>query len=89
MLNHLKRPVTGDTLDLLRGAASLIQGRCSVFSHAMELNRAKIKTRLVSPPDGIEATLRQRLTVASADNVKTLAVHGRQFIGENGVQWNS
>ena len=80
--------MTGDTLDLLRCAASLIQGRCSVLSQAVELNRAKIKTCLVSPPDGIEATLRQRLTVASADNINALAVHDCQFIGEDGMQWN-
>ena len=80
--------MTGDTLDLLRCAASLIQGRCSVLSQAVELNRAKIKRCLVSPPDGIEATLRQRLTVASAENINALAVHGCEIIEEDGMQWN-
>ena len=80
--------MAGDTLDLLRCAASLKQGRCSVLSQAVELNRAKIKKCLVSPLDGIEATLSRRLTVASADNINALAVHGCQFIGEDGMQWN-
>ena len=44
MLHHLQGLVAGDALDFLRGAASLIQGRCSVLSEAMELDRAKIET---------------------------------------------
>ena len=50
MLHHLQGLVAGDTLDLLRGTASLIQGRCSVLSEALELDRAKIERGLVTPP---------------------------------------
>ena len=68
MLHHLQGLVAGDTLDLLRGTASLIQSRSGILSQAVELNRTKVETGLVPSLDGIETTLRQRLTVASADN---------------------
>ena len=85
MLHHLQGLVASDALDFLRGAAGLIKGRSSVLSQAMELDRAKSKTRLVTPPDGVEATLRQRLAVPSTDNIETLALHYHQFIGQQSV----
>ena len=81
MLYHLQGLVASDTLHLLRGATGLIKGRSSVLPQAVELDRAKSKTRLVTPPDGVEATLRQRPAVPPADNIETLALHYRQFIG--------
>ena len=85
MLHHLQGLVASDALDFLRGAAGLIKGRSSVLPQAMKLDRAKSKTRLVTPPDGVEATLRQRLAVPSTDNIETLALHYHQFIGQQSV----
>ena len=68
MRDHLQGLVAGNTLDLLRGTASLIQSRSGILSQAVELNRTKVETGLVPSLDGIETTLRQRLTVESADN---------------------